>query len=165
MSILERFGTRFWPTRSANDDWLLDLEEASFGPLRLGTSVEEVKKILGRPSKPTWFSTPAYLWYSKFNLVIGVGSKKTVDELEVIWEEEGQQPPELTVRLGQETLRPIREITEDLISSTYGAPSMVDREKGGVIEWLRLDDCLFVDLSEDGRIVGLGFMTAENASK
>lgn len=150
--------------RPATSAWVLDLEEASFGPLRLGTSLDEVKRLLGRPSRATWFSTPDFLWYAKLNLMVGIGSKQTIEEVEINWDDEDRGAPDLMVRLGNEPLRPAREVTEELISSIYGAPSMVDRDKAKTIEWLRLHECVFVDLSEDDKIVGIGFMTGEHAA-
>ncbi len=164
MSILQRLGTRFWPARPTNTDWVFDLEEASFGPLRLGTAVDEVKRLLGRPTRPTLLSTPNLLWYANLKLMIVIGSNKAVEEVQINWDGEDSGAPDLMVRLGNEPLRPAREVTEELISSVYGAPSMVDHEKAMTVEWLRLDDCVFIDLSDDGKIVGIGFMTRENAS-
>lgn len=159
MGFLDRFGSRFWKKGPRRVDWILDLESSSFGPLRLGTVLDDVKKLLGRPSDATWNRTPYYLAYHHLGLELSFDKERKLDDLTI--------DPNLanpTVRLSAFTSAPARSVTEPMIIEALGKPSSSDREGSLMIEWLQRGHCSYLDLSEEGEIVGIGFMSPMLAS-
>ena len=163
---MRSLGSRFWPAGPKTVDWTLDLHSRTFGPLRLGSSIDDVRHILGRPSKGTWFSKPTGLWYAALNLFIWFDDEKGIENVEVTWydpgSESGFDPP---VRVGGTTVAS-RKVTEAMINSAFGEPTMVDRKDALTIEWLRDDGCVYIDLTKSGKAIeGIGFMAEWLASQ
>ena len=61
------------------------------------------------------------------------------------------------IRLGEGSYATARTVTEERITAAFGQPGSEDREKAAMISWYRRDDVIFVDLSDNGKIVGIGF--------
>jgi len=150
-------GSRWWPPGPSTVDWTLDLADLEFGPIRIGTSLADLKRLLGRPAFGTWFFKPMYLSYPAMNLRLDIDEDKMWG-LEISWEDltddSGFDP---RVRLGDGMYATARTLTREIISSALGPAIAVDLEEQSMISWVRGDDIVFVDLSDDGKIAGVGF--------
>jgi hypothetical protein len=150
-------GTRSWPPGPSKVDWTLDFADLEFGPLRSGSTLDEVKRHLGRPSHGTWFSTPGFLSYPALNLRIDLEDEKLFG-LEISWEDPSDDAGfDPRIRLSEGSYATARTVTEERITAAFGQPGSEDREKAAMISWYRRDDVIFVDLSDNGKIVGIGF--------
>src|ERR1051325_9434597 len=76
-------GTHFWPPGPPAVDWTIDLGDGSFGPLRPGSTTEELKPALGQPDNTQVFGTQRYYFYDRFNLSISVDDTGRITEFEV----------------------------------------------------------------------------------
>lgn len=133
----QKVGPPTWPPGPATIDWDLDLERGSLGPLRIGSTVDEVAQYLGRPDRPESTLDPGWLAYDRFDLVVMLADG-LVEEFE--FERELPNAPKFTGRIRLRTqdrrLETLRR--EDLIAD-YGPPTDSSGEPGdGLMEWWTL---------------------------
>jgi hypothetical protein len=160
----------------------MDLARPAFGPLELGTPVERVRELLGRPTLGTWFQRPPGLWYRHLALAVGFDAGGRVNDVQLDWSDEAfgrstttrilgvpvggpREPaePNPLVRLRSGRRLPARRLDEHTMRQAFGPPKHGSRREGepGTVEWRCGGHRVYLDLGEDGAVQGVGFMAEE----
>lgn len=77
------WGTRFWPIGPEKLDWIIDLSDGSFGPLRLGSTAGEIKAALGQPDYPQFFGIRRNLVYERFALYLSLDGSQLINDFQI----------------------------------------------------------------------------------
>jgi hypothetical protein len=182
------WGTRFWPPGPQKLDWTVDLSDGTFGPLRLGSTSDEIKAALGRPDNGQFFGIGRYLVYGRFSLYLSLDESQLLRDFQIsIDEREDEldesvatnptQPPspfenpsdvsrfDPNVRLPGASSRALRRLTledfERAFASWKSDQSQCYREWSNR-ELSSQEMVIYVDLMEDNRtICTLGWMRGD----
>ncbi|HEY0072976.1 MAG TPA: hypothetical protein VGB77_02665 [Abditibacteriaceae bacterium] len=173
------WGTRFWPLGPEKLDWTIDLTDGTFGPLRLGSTADDIKAALGRPNYPQIFGVRRNLFYERFALYLSLDENQLItdfqmtipereDELDESDATNPKQPSAFetpfeisrfdpAVRLPGAGSRALRRLTLEDFESAFASWKFDHSEC--YREWSNRDMVIYVDLMEDERtICTLGWM-------
>lgn len=178
------WGTRFWPPGPEKLDWTIDLTDGTFGPLRLGSTSDEIKAALGRPDYPQFFGVRRNLVYERFTLYLSLNKSLLIDDFQIALpereeelytgEETGQaHTPSQTlspfenpldasrfdpdVRLPGASSRALRRLTLEDFERAFASWKFDQSEC--YREWSTRDMVIYVDLMDDNRTIStLGWM-------
>jgi hypothetical protein len=174
------WGTRFWPVGPQKLDWAVDLSDGTFGPLRLGSTADEIKTALGRPYNAQFFGIGRSLVYNHFSLYLILDESHCIQNFEIsmderedeLYEEDATNPTQPTspfenpsdasrfdpnVRLPGASSRALRRLTLEDFERAFA--SWKSDQSQCYCEWSTRNMVVYVDLMEDERtICTLGWM-------
>ena len=182
-------GTRFWPPGPPSVDWTIDLSDGSFGPLRPGSTSEELKTALGQPDNTQFWGDQLYFYYERFALHVTLDIAGRIDsfELEIpervdaeFGDDETAETPAASpfdtgsprfdprIKLPGMAAQRLRRLRLEECERAFNAARHIKGEGEGegdefTREWTRRDLTVYVDLMEDGAtICNLGWMLPED---
>jgi len=184
-------GTHFWPPGPPTVDWTVDLSDGSFGPLRAGSTLGELKTALGQPDNTQVFGAQRYFFYDRFNLSISVDDTGRITDFEVeiperadaeFGDDEADETPvaapadlpfgildtepqrfDPLVKLPGMAAQRLRRLTVEDCERAFGSSGRIEDEGSeSAREWTRHGLAIYVDLMADGRTIsGVGWMLSE----
>jgi hypothetical protein len=173
-------GSRFWPLGPEKLDWIVDLTDGTFGPLRLGSTGDEIKAALGRPDSGQFFGVGRTLFHRRFSLYLSLDESQHIRSFELSIDERedeldesdainSTQPPspfenpfdasrfDPNVRLPGAGSRALRRLTLEDFEHAFASWKFDQAQC--YREWSSRDMVIYVDLMEDERtICTLGWM-------
>ena len=176
------WGTRFWPLGPEKVDWTVDLADGTFGPLRLGSTSDEIKTALGRPDYPQFFGVGRTLVYGRFSLYLSLDASQLLHDFQISMDEREDEdyqtdtkpiqpaspfanPLETSrfdpdVRLPGASSRSLRRLTLEDFERAFA--SWKSDQSQCYREWSNREMVVYVDLMDDERTIStLGWMREE----